>query len=193
VTAANPSVILVSGLPRSGSSMMMRMLEAGGVPILTDGIRKPDEDNPNGYYEFERAKRLDHDLSWVFDARGMAVKLLYSPVFYNLPSTVCYQVVFMLRDLVEVVASQSTMLLRKGRSDVSFDSQRVIALYRAELAKVKDWLSRQDNFQTSYVNYNQTLANPQGTCGQIKNFLGLDLDEIAMNSVVTRSLYRQRS
>jgi hypothetical protein len=192
MTATNPPIILVTGLPRSGSSMMMRMLEAGGVPILTDGMRKPNEDNPNGYYEFERAKRLDDDLSWVYDARGMAVKLLYCPVIYKLPAAIRYQVIFMRRELAEVVESQFTMLRRKGMSDLPVDPQRVIALYRAELARVENWLARQDNFETEYVDYNRTLADQQGTCTRIKRFLGLDLDEIRMESVITPSLYRQR-
>jgi hypothetical protein len=81
----NLPMIVVSGLPRSGSSMMMRMLEVGGARILTDGVRKPDEHNPNGYYEFEPAKQLD-DFNWVYASRGMAVKLLYCPVLYKLPA-----------------------------------------------------------------------------------------------------------
>jgi hypothetical protein len=170
----------------------MRMLEAGGVPILTDGMRKPDEDNPNGYYEFERAKRMDDDMSWVYNARGMAVKLLYSPVIYNLPSAIRYQVIFMWRELAEVVSSQFAMLRRKGVSDLPVDPQRVIALYREELAKVENWLARQDNFETEYLDYNRALADPHGTCARIKSFLSLDLDEIRMESVITPSLYRQR-
>jgi hypothetical protein len=193
MTAANSSVILVSGLPRSGSSMMMQILEAGGVPILTDGVRKADADNPNGYYEFERCKRLDDDLSWVYAARGMAVKLLYCPVIYHLPATIRYQVIFMRRNLAEVVASQFIMLRRKGVNDFSVDPERAFVLYRAELAKVENWLERQDNFETEYVDYNQTLADPKSTCARIKSFLRLDLDEIRMESVITQSLYRQRA
>jgi hypothetical protein len=193
MTAENLPVILVSGLPRSGSSLMMRMLEAGGVPVLTDGIREPDHDNPNGYYEFERAKRLSDDLSWLYDARGKAVKVLYSPVIYNLPADFRYQVLFMRRKLAEVVASQFAMLHRKGVSGASVDPQRAIALYRIELAKVENWLAGQNNFKTEYVDYNQTLADPRGTCARIKNFLGLDLDEERMSSVISPSLYRHRA
>jgi hypothetical protein len=193
MTVANSSVILVSGLPRSGSSMMMRMLEVGGVPILTDGLRKADEDNPNGYYEFERAKRLDDDRRWVYEALGMAVKLIYCPVIYDLPANIRYQVLFMRRELAEVVASQITMLRRKAVSDLPVDPQRTITLYRAELAKVENWLARQDNFETEYVDYNQTLGDPQGACARIKRFLCLDLNTVRMESVITHSLYRQRA
>jgi hypothetical protein len=193
MTAADSPVILVSGLPRSGSSMMMQMLEAGGVPILTDGVRKPDEDNPKGYYEYERSKRLNDDLSWVLTARGKAVKLLYCPVIFHLPSTDRYQVIFMRRNLAEVVASQFAMLRRKGVNEPAMDPQRAISLYVKELAKLENWLAEQANFETEYVDYNQTLADPQGTCARIRSFLGLNLDTARMESVVTQSLYRQRA
>ena len=192
MTAQGPPVILVSGLPRSGSSMMMRMLEAGGVPILTDGVRKPDEDNPNGYYEFERAKRLNDDLSWVGDARGKAVKLLYCPVIYRLPAAYQYKVIFMRRDLGEVVASQFAMLRRKGVNDVPDDPTRIVTAYQAELEKVTRWLAAQSNVETVYIDYNQTLADGPETCATVKRFLGIDLHEIRMEAVIARSLYRQR-
>jgi len=192
VTAKGPPIILVSGLPRSGSSMMMRMLEAGGVPILTDGVRKPDEDNPNGYYEFERAKRLNDDLSWVRDARGMAVKLLYCPVIYKLPADFQYKVIFMRRDLGEVVASQFAMLRRKGVSDLPADPAIIAAAYKTELEKAERWLASQSNFETLYIDYSQTVADKQGTCLRIKRFLGVALHEVGMEGAIVQSLYRQR-
>lgn len=173
--------------------MMMQMLEAGGVPILTDGVRKPDEDNPKGYYEFERSKRLDDDLSWLSDAAGMAVKLLYCPVIYKLPAVHRYRVIVMRRDLAEVVASQFAMLRRKGARDLPQDPERIIRLYQTELQKFERWLARQDNFETIYVDYHQILFDPAGMCARIKRFLDLSLDERRMEAVITRSLHRQRT
>jgi hypothetical protein len=98
----------------------------------------------------------------------------------------------MQRDLSEVVASQFAMLRLKGVSDLLLDADRIMSLYRTELDKVEDWLARQDNFDTEYIDYRRTLADPQGTCARIKNFLGLDLDATRMASIITRSLYRQR-
>src|ERR1700730_12387191 len=99
-------IVVVSGTPRSGTSMAMKMLDAGGMPTLTDGIRAADESNPKGYYEFERVKELDKngDIAWLSDARGNAVKII-SFLLTFLPESFDYQVIFMDRDLDEVLAS----------------------------------------------------------------------------------------
>src|SRR5579872_1312474 len=106
-------VTIVSGLPRSGTSMMLRMLAAGGLPILTDGVRTPDEDNPHGYLEWEGVKSLARDASWVASARGKGVKVIYYWL-RDLPRDCRYRVIFMRRDLDEVLASQAAMLERRG-------------------------------------------------------------------------------
>jgi hypothetical protein len=171
--------------------MMMRMLEAGGVAVLTDGIRKPDPDNPLGYYEFEPAKRLD-DLRWVAAARGMAVKLLYCPVIYRLPAEFSYQVIFMRRVLDEIVASQRAMLDRMGIADPVKDPARIVALYRSELEKVEAWFTRQRNFAIKFIDYDQTLGDAKAISLEIRRFLDREMNETRMAAIVDTSLYHQR-
>src|SRR3569833_79554 len=107
-------ITVVSGLPRSGTSMMMQMLAAGGMPMLTDGVRGPDPDNPRGYFAFGPVKRTPQDARWLAGAPGKAVKVVHS-LLPALPGGYEYRVLFMLRDMHEVLASQDTMLRRLGR------------------------------------------------------------------------------
>jgi hypothetical protein len=171
--------------------MMMRMLESGGVPVIVDGVRKADPDNPNGYYEYEPVKTLKRDSSWVADARGKAVKMVYA-LLRDLPPDLRYDVIFMRRDLEEVVASQEEMLRRSGTQVSPDETCRLIALFRDELRKVDEWLNAREYFRVLDVDYNMTIDSPHSTVGQINAFLGLNLDEAGMQSVVARSLYRQR-
>jgi hypothetical protein len=185
-------VVVVSGLPRSGTSMMMRMLEAGGLPTLTDGFRKPDPDNPYGYYEFEPGKNLEDDASWVPDARGKAVKIV-SEDLYHLPADTRYKVIFMRRIIEEVVASQDEMRRRSGVTVSPEESKRYIGHCDRHLRHIEAWLSQQNNFGVLYVDYNMTLSDAATTSLRVKDFLGIDLDATRMQSIVTRSLYRQRA
>jgi sulfotransferase family protein len=184
-------MIVVTGLPRSGTSMMMRMLEAGGVPVILDGVRRADLDNPNGYYEYEPVKRLKQESSWVAGASGKAVKMVYL-LLHDLPPSLTYNVIFMRRVLQEIVASQDEMLRRSGTQVSPDESRRLIGLFRDELRAFEAWLATTQNFRVLYVDYNQTIDKPQETSAQIKGFLGADLDEGRMQSVVTPALYRQR-
>jgi len=185
-------VIIVSGLPRSGTSMMMKMLEAGGLPVLTDELRSADEDNPRGYYEFERVKALDKgDAAWVADARGKAVKVI-SALLQHLPADYEYRVLFIHRNLTEVLASQRKMLRNRGEEDAVSDEE-MTRLFELHLADVEGWLDRQPNMRTLHVDYNAMLADPRPFVAQIDEFLGLGLDQEAMEAVVDPALYRNRS
>jgi hypothetical protein len=188
----NPDAItIVSGLPRSGTSMMMRMLAAGGMDILTDEIRKADEDNPAGYYELERVKQLKEDRSWLPDARGRAVKII-SALLVNLPPDYTYRVIFMRRNMNEILDSQQEMLRRRGKAaDPSADG-KMAALYEKHLGQTDEWMRRQPNLTFIYVNYNRMLANPAGEVARVTAFLGDTLDPAAMIRVVDRSLYRRK-
>src|SRR5579875_1674135 len=166
LTMKRPYVTVVSGLPRSGTSMMMQMLDAGGLPVLTDNIRKPDEDNPRGYYEFEAVKQVESDASWVNDAEGKAVKMVYR-LLYGLPSDHEYRVVFMTRELAEVVASQEVMLERHGKADESVDDARLQQIYRHQLDEVKTWLAGQPNFSVLYIDYHQVLNQSRQVAEQL--------------------------
>jgi len=139
-TAQAAPIVVVTGLPRSGTSMMMRMLEAGGVPLLVDGVRKADLDNPNGYYEYEPVKLLKQNSSWVAGASGKAVKMVYLLV-HDLPPSLPYNVIFMRRVLEEIVASQDEMLRRSGTQVSPDESRQLIGLFRDELRAFEAWLA----------------------------------------------------
>jgi hypothetical protein len=187
-------ITIVSGLPRSGTSMMMRMLEAGGMPILTDHIRKADEDNPYGYYEYELAKRLGSDTSWLEDAGGKAFKLVYR-LLYMLPRGYIYRVIFMRRQLEEIIASQQKMLRHHGKETGELDEQQLakwIERFQTDLRKVIDWLHGQENFTVHYVSYNDLLSDPEAGVSEIVRFVDTSLRIDAMVKVPDRALYRQR-
>jgi hypothetical protein len=171
--------------------MMMRMLEAGGLPVLTDAVRPADEDNPQGYYEFELVKQLETNQAWLADARGKAVKMVYR-LLYFLPSTHSYRVVFMNRKLEEVIASQEVMLARKQRPGSSLGTEQLASAFRTELRKVRSWLETQNHLSVLFVDYHNVIGNPEQAATEINEFLGLGLDKRGMARVAEPTLYRQR-
>ncbi|MFN2186304.1 MAG: sulfotransferase [Anaerolineae bacterium] len=184
-------ITIVSGLPRSGTSMMMKMLEAGGMPLLTDGIRTPDEDNPKGYYEFERVKQIEHDRAWLEDARGKAVKMI-AALLKHLPPQYQYEVIFMKRNVAEVLASQRRMLDRRGEAADTVPDERMAELFEKHVEQVEDWLAKQLNIAVLYVDHGDVLQDPRGEAQRISDFLSCTLHPQDMAAVVDRSLYRQR-
>lgn len=188
----NAPIVIVSGLPRSGTSMMMKMLAAGGVVPLTDELRAADPDNPKGYYEFERVKQLDKgDTAWLPLARGKAVKVI-SFLLQYLPPNEQYRVIFLRRNLDEILASQRKMIINRGEDPDQMDDAQVAAMFNRHIELVEKWLQRQANIETLYVHYSEVMAGPVSQIGLIARFLGRDLDQIAMAQVVDPSLYRNR-
>ena len=185
------SIVVVSGLPRSGTSMMMRMLEAGGVPVLTDHRRMADEDNPEGYYEYERVKQIEEDQEWLDQARGHAVKMV-SALLEHLPPDYHYKVAFMRRDMGEILASQRKMLERLGESRGEVGDATMARLFAQHLAKVTRWLETQPNVDALHVSYNEVLADPIGQSSRVSRFFDGKLDVMAMVEVVDPGLYRNR-
>jgi len=184
-------VTIVSGLPRSGTSMMMKMLEAGGMQVLTDNIRKADADNPGGYYEFEKVKQTKQDPSWLDDAEGKAVKMV-SRLLYDLPPGRSYRVIFMQRQMEEILASQRRMLSRLGKNNNGLGDDKMAALFQKHLKKVEKWLSMQNNFEVLYVNYNAILENAYIYLEAIDQFLKNCLAIGHMAGAIDPALYRQR-
>jgi len=185
-------IIIVSGLPRSGTSMMMKMLEAGGQPILTDNLREADANNPNGYYEFERVKQLtDGDYGWIPEAGGKVVKIV-TGLIMNLPSDQKYKVVFMQRAMKEVLASQKKMLGRLGQQDDKVEDDKMKKIYQEHLKQVNAWIAKQPNIEVLYVNYNTMLSNPQDSLTKVNEFLGGEMDVSVMAGVINKELYRER-
>ena len=184
-------VTIVSGLPRSGTSMMMQMIHAGGIPALTDEIRTADDDNPKGYYEFEPVKKTKEDASWLKRAGGRVVKIVYR-LLPDLPPDYHYRVVYMRRKLEEVIASQNVMLERSGKEGGGLSDEKLLGVFRAEIDKSNKWLAEQPNFEILYINYNEMLRDPAPELAKINEFLGGGLDTQAMLNVVDPDLYRQR-
>ncbi len=190
--AASQPVILVSGLPRSGTSMLMKMLEAGGIPVLTDHIRAADPDNPQGYYEWERAKGLRQgDTDWLSAAQGKAVKVI-SALLESLPDEYTYRVLFMRRSMAEILASQRQMLIHRKEDPDKVPDDEMARLYEGHLAKVTAWLQQKSNFEVLYLDYAALLRDPRSPIDQMQTFLQQSLDTAAMAAVVDPSLYRQR-
>jgi hypothetical protein len=187
-----PFITIVSGLPRSGTSMMMQVVEAGGIPALTDNLRTKDEDNPQGYYEFEPVKKTREDPSWVPGARGKVVKMVYR-LLYDLPPDQEYRVIFMRRNVDEVLISQQKMLQRSGKQGASLSDDKLKELFMAELEKFDRWIAAQKNFSIMQVDYSDMVSSPETQCTRIKEFLGGVLDCERAAAAVDPSLYRNRS
>ena len=184
-------ITIVSGLPRSGTSMMMKMLHAAGIEPIQDGIRSADTDNPKGYYEFERVKKLSEgDVAWLPDAEGKAVKII-SALLVKLPEGYDYKVLFMRRDLNEVLASQDKMLVRRGEEKAVEDEQ-MKAIYNKHLAQVEGWMRSHAGLAFIDVDYTQLATAPLSILPQINKFLGGKLDIDAMAAVADPELYRNR-
>ena len=184
-----PDIIVVSGLPRSGTSLMMQMLDTGGIEVITDGVRTADTDNPRGYYELEKVKRLKQDAAWLPEARGKAFKMV-SQLLYDLPASEGYRVIFMERDFDEMLRSQEKMLHRLGRP--AAPREQIVPAYEQHLERLHDWLSQQANFAVLNVSYNALLDRPEEEARRVNAFLGGRGDVEGMARPVDTTLYRNR-
>ena len=186
-------IVVVSGLPRSGTSMAMRMLEAAGMSIVADGLREADEDNPRGYFELERVKDLaqENDWSWLEQARGKTIKII-SYLLKELPQSYNYKVIFLRRDLSEILASQAKMLERRGEANDT-DDERMVELYENDLWKANYLLKHGPHFDTLAIHYREALENPVEQARRISEFLGGGHDLERMAAAVDPSLYRNRA
>jgi hypothetical protein len=185
-------IVIVSGLPRSGTSMMMRMLEAGGMEIVTDHIRAADTYNPYGYYEFEKVKKLKEDASFLDTASGKAVKVI-SLLLYDLPKDKRYKILFMKRPLEEVLASQKAMLLRQGKPPSMEEDATMKTIFEKHLQDIDAWIPQQENMATLYVQYREVIQDPLKSAQTVNTFLDNRLNVQRMAAVVDERLYRERA
>jgi hypothetical protein len=188
------AVVVVSGLPRSGTSMMMRMLEAGGIGVMSDAKRGADIDNPNGYFELERIKNLEAEMdkSYLREARGRSVKAI-SFLIKELPDENDYRVIFMRRDLDEVLASQEKMIARLDQGDTAADAEAMKEAYRNDIVRTRLLCRNRPNFELIEIHYKAAIEDPATVSRAVNEFLGGGLDEAAMRAVIDASLYRNRS
>jgi hypothetical protein len=185
-------ITIVSGLPRSGTSLMMQMLAAGGMPVLTDGERQADPDNPRGYFEWERIKLLPREPNCIAEAEGKVVKVI-SQLLFALPAGREYRIVFMQRPLEEVVASQAEMIRRRGTTGAALAPAALIAGLGAHLNQVNAWLRDKANISVCRVEHQEVLREPLRVSKSIQQFLSCPLEVAAMSQQIDASLYRQRS
>jgi hypothetical protein len=185
-------IYVVSGLPRSGTSMAMAILQAAGLPLFSDGSRLPDEDNLGGYFEHEAVKRIRSDNSWLSQALGKVVKVI-SPSLEFLPVELNYRVVFMRRDLTEVCASQEQMLRRRGKEPKEGGKSEMIELMQRHLNHIDAWLVSQANVEVLYLNYADLIQQPLVACRILAQFLALESDIEQLAKVVDPCYYRQRA
>ncbi len=185
------AIIIVSGLPRSGTSLMMQMLKAGGLEILADGHRPADPDNPRGYFEYEPVKSLRRDNSWLPEAAGRAVKVI-SVLLPCLPADLSYKIILMKRPMTEILASQHQMLKRLDRKGSAAGEEALGKIFARQLADTERWLAARDNMELLTVDYHATIREPEATGWAVAQFLGRSLDIAAMAQVVDPRLHRQR-
>jgi LPS sulfotransferase NodH len=184
-------ITIVSGLPRSGTSLMMQMLAAGGMTILTDNERKPDADNPRGYCEWEPAKLLPTHPERIDEAEGKAVKVI-TQLLMSIPRGRDYRVIFMERPLAEVLASQDEMLRRRGKSDV-ISNDVMGKAFASHIKEIVSWFENRSEIPVLRLGYRRLLQNPLPDVQAVKDFLGTELDLEAMTRQVDPALYRNRS
>jgi len=185
------AIIIVSGLPRSGTSLMMQMLQAGGLELLEDEHRPADPDNPRGYYEYEPVKSLRRDHSWLPRAEGKVVKVVSALLTY-LPADLSYKIILMKRPMAEVLASQTQMLKRLGRQGSTAGEVALGKVFSRQLAETERRLATWPKAELLVVNYHQALYEPEDTAQAVVQFLGLNLNIAKMIQVVDPNLHRQK-
>jgi len=188
------SLVVVTGLPRSGTSMFMQMLAAGGLSILTDGLREPDEDNPRGYLEFEPVKNLLKDSNWLLEGRGKVVKIV-APLLSALPAGLPCRIIFTERDLDEVLDSQDRMLVRRKQEIASTPERRQMLKneYARTVVRVKAALARRPGTQVLSVGYREAVSDATAVAERVSEFLGGGLDVGKMAASVDPGLHRNRA
>jgi hypothetical protein len=187
-----PAIIIVSGHPRSGTSLVMQMLEAAGVPILCDDARQPDDLNPNGYYELDAVKATARDSAWVARAPGHAVKVIHA-LLRHLPRDRSYRVILLERDLREVIASQTRMLEAIAQAKVDPPDSRLAEIYAQQLDEARQLLDREPCFEWIEVRHADLIAGDRNPIRAICRLLGLSAGDEAMSAAIDPKLYRSRA
>ncbi len=185
-------ITIVSGLPRSGTSLMMRMLQSGGIAPLTDRKRQADQDNPRGYYELEAVKKTRRDRKWLDDAKGRAVKVIHA-LLYDLPLDRRYDVIVMRRNMDEVVASQRKMIARRKTKGAALSDEQMRRVLERQLIQATAYLDNKPNFRILNVDYNDLVREPLQQVERLRSFLDLDTPPEALATAIEQDLWRNRA
>ncbi len=184
-------ITIVSGIPRSGTSLMMQMLQAGGMTLLYDDRRKADENNQRGYFEYEKVKRLMQDNSWLDQAEGKAIKII-APLIHFLPDKFDYAVILMDRDMTEIINSQGKMLTKLGHKPMPSNNSALMKTFSRHIDKCKKFMLIKDNFRTLTMRYNDLILDSYTHAETVDRFLNINLNVKRMAGVVEPRLYRTR-
>ncbi len=185
------SIIVVSGIPRSGTSMVMKMLTAGGLDVITDNVRKADRDNPEGYYEYEMVKALSEDAAWLEEMKGRGIKII-SHLLQHLPFHLRYRIIFIKRDIREVLASQKKMYGRLQKTPDRARDPVLARKFNVHLRKIEQWIRENDRMDCLYLQHREVIDAPLARAREIQAFLDAPLDVEAMANMVDPDLYRNR-
>ena len=188
----NKHIIVVSGLPRSGTSLMMQLLQAAGIPLLTDDHRPPDENNPKGYFEFKAVKSLSTDASWLPLAKGKAVKII-SHLLVHLPDHFQYKIIFMNRDLKEIIRSQNKMLDRFGKAKGKLSEAQLAERYALHLHQIHQWLKQRSNISFTDISFNHLIQSPKNEWPKVQGLLNLTVSSQQVLRVIEPKLYRTKN
>ncbi|NND88074.1 MAG: tetratricopeptide repeat protein, partial [Flavobacteriaceae bacterium] len=181
-------IVVVSGLPRSGTSLMMQMLHNGGMEALVDDKREADISNPKGYFEYEPVMSIHKDNSWLPLAKNKSVKIV-APLLRYINPDFRYKVIFMKRDLDEIIKSQQKML---GKNPDTLPV-KIYNAFHTQLQTVARWKEREPGVELLYVDYAELVDDPDALVEKIKSFLGLkSLDSEKMKKSIDKKLYRNR-
>ena len=187
-------ITIVSGLPRSGTSMMMQILKNGGISLLVDDIRQADSNNKKGYFEYEKVKSIKRDKTWFKEAEDKAIKIV-SIHLTELPDEFNYKIIFMERDMHEIISSQNKMIKNLGNTAATFQNNSKILsqIFTKQIENIKSSISSKNNIEIIYINYNETIKSPENNCIKIKNFLNDEnIDLSKMIDSIDNNLYREK-
>jgi tetratricopeptide (TPR) repeat protein len=192
IAAIEPlEILIVSGLPRSGTSLMMQMLKAAGIEPMTDGKRTADDDNPEGYWEWEEIKQLPKNPRIIEQTKGKVVKVI-SALLPSLPRPHRYKIIYMVRPTTQVVDSQLVMLDRQGQKARS-EKQHLIDVQEAHSRQIRQVLAKSDRVDLLEVSYPDLVADPGPVIEQLKVFLGENFqDSEFVSACVKPKLFRNR-
>ena len=184
-------IVIVTGLPRSGTSLMMQILHSAGIDVFIDNIRQPDVSNPNGYFEHQLVKTIEQDSSWVNNVRGKAIKIV-SPLIKYLPENINYKIIFMERDLSEIIQSQEKMMLENESSDNQVNPNILKKLFIKDLQQVKAWINHQPNIKVIFISYRNIVNEFDKVVSRLEEFLNISIDQEKTRLIIDKSLYRTK-